>query len=350
VSFAFYVHHATDTGRERQHNEDAVEVSALPGGRVLLVLCDGMGGQEAGDVASKVALRAITGALHSAVAPWYKAIYQAFKSAQENVLRTAAERATPSMGTTAVCALLEGEQAWVGWIGDSRLYIFRSGEVVTRSADHTRVREMVERGILTAEQAKVHPSAHVLSRVIGGGGSDGFKPEVWAEPTDLVQGDVILLCSDGLYDLLSDEEIYATIAELDYTAAPQALIDAANSRGGFDNISVALAVVGTKVVPKRQVPEKRELPATMAATPFAETSGAAGPQITTPAAAKPAPVSAPADSPRTIRISSRWLLAGTIALSAVLVALVGYLLSSNLGRSKIAASVAPPIADAGTGH
>jgi serine/threonine protein phosphatase PrpC len=248
VSLALYSHYATDTGRERTQNEDAVDIVPLPGARLLLIVCDGMGGQEAGDVASRIALRSILDGIQPAAPPWYKAIYDAFKLAQANVVSAAAQRNTPSMGTTAICTLLDGAQAWVGWIGDSRLYVFRHGQVVIQSADHTRVREMVDRGILTPEKAKVHPDAHILTRVIGGGAPDGFRPEVWKEPVDLVAGDVILLCSDGLYDLLDEREIYETIAGLEYAAAPRALIDAANARGGFDNISVALAVAGSRVI------------------------------------------------------------------------------------------------------
>jgi protein phosphatase len=249
VNLPVYLHLATDRGRERAHNEDAVEIAPLLGGGHVLVVCDGMGGQEAGDIASKVAIQSITEAMRQAAPPWYEAIYHSFERAQESVVSVAAQRNTPTMGTTAVCAVIDGAQAWVGWIGDSRLYLFRGGQVIEHTDDHTRVREMVEKGLVAPGQAKSHPDAHILSRVIGGGAVHGFKPEVWAEPVELKSDDVILLCSDGLYDLLDDEAIYETIAGLDYAAAPKALIEQANARGGFDNISVALAVVGTPEIP-----------------------------------------------------------------------------------------------------
>ena len=136
MTLPFYVHQATDKGLARDHNEDAVAVLALGGARQFLVVCDGMGGQEAGGVASAVALESITQAVQSSSPPWPKALYSAFTRAQADVVATALDRKTPSMGTTAVCALLEGTHAWLGWIGDSRVYVYRQGQVVALTFVH----------------------------------------------------------------------------------------------------------------------------------------------------------------------------------------------------------------------
>jgi serine/threonine protein phosphatase PrpC len=296
-----------------------------------------------------VALRSIRESIQPAAPPWYKAIYDAFKLAQENVVSAAARGNTPSMGTTAVCALVDGGQAWVGWIGDSRLYVFRDGHVVVQSSDHTRVREMVDRGILTPEQAKVHPDAHILTRVIGGGAPDGFKPEVWKEPVDLAPGDVVLLCSDGLYDLLSEREIYQTIAGLDCAAAPRALVDAANERGGFDNISVALAVAGSSVI--QTFPQASRAIETNAnfseGEPSASASAAAAPlDAATPAVTNETLPKAEAAA-RQITIHNMGTIGVAIGL-IIVVGLVAYLVMSSFGgrRAPAGTGADPPASGA----
>lgn len=248
-----YVHALSHVGHQRTVNEDAVRTAALGPEDWLLTICDGMGGHEGGQVASSVAADHIVRALRDGPPDGNPtdAIYNALSGANDAVCAAAVERSLPTMGTTAVVARIIGRQCWLGWVGDSRAYHFRGRELLDRSQDHTRVAEMLSRGILTPEQAKQHPDAHILTRALGGGKEvgEGFKPSAWNEPLDLMTGDYLLLCSDGLYDLVQDEEIPDLVAGLDATSASERLVSTANERGGHDNISVVLAVVGVPQIP-----------------------------------------------------------------------------------------------------
>lgn len=252
MSPPLYIQGHSDTGRQREQNEDCFRIQQRPDGSWVLVVCDGMGGHEAGEVASAVASQRIVDVLVSSpTAQPPRALYDALMEANQAVVETAIARGTPGMGTTAVAAWVLGDRCYVGWVGDSRLYQFRRGRLIERSRDHTRVEQMVQHGILTPEQAKQHPDAHVLLRAIGGsaGVQQGFKPEVWNEPLELQAGDVLLLCSDGLYDLIEDAELYPLIERRDCLNAVDTLIRAANARGGTDNITAILLVAGQPDVP-----------------------------------------------------------------------------------------------------
>jgi protein phosphatase len=252
MSPPLYIQGFSDTGRQREQNEDCFRVQQRPDGSWVLVVCDGMGGHEAGEVASAVASQRILEVLvSSSTAQPPQALYDALMEANQAVVETALARGTPGMGTTAVAAWVLGAHCYVGWVGDSRLYQFRRGQLIERSRDHTRVEQMVQHGILTPEQAKHHPDAHVLLRALGGsaGFQQGFKPEVWNEPLELQAGDVVLLCSDGLYDLIEDAELYPLIERRDCLSAVDTLIREANARGGTDNITAILLIAGHPDVP-----------------------------------------------------------------------------------------------------
>ena len=243
-----YVHGKSDVGRQRERNEDCLRI--LPRGSEgrLLMVCDGMGGHGGGHIASDVAATTIAAHLPAAPlgAPPAK-LYEALRAANQAVHEAAHGSADPAMGTTAVVAWLEGSRCWCGWVGDSRLYWFRGGEQIERTVDHTRVQQMVERGILTPAQARHHPEGHILTQAIGGGGD--VHPSVWNEPMELIAGDVLLMCSDGLYDLIDDDEMYPMIAGRPYQEAVERLVGEANRRGGTDNITVLLCIVGQPEVP-----------------------------------------------------------------------------------------------------
>ncbi|QRK04505.1 protein phosphatase 2C domain-containing protein [Archangium violaceum] len=253
MSLPFYIHGSTDVGRQRAQNEDSYRIVAQPDGSRLLVVCDGMGGHEAGEVASQVASDRIVEVL-AASAPDHppRALYQSFIEANQAVLDAALTRGAEGMGTTGVIAWVMDSRCYVGWVGDSRLYQFREGALVDRTRDHTRVAQMVTHGILTEEEARNHPDSHVLVQALGGsaGVQKRFKPEVWTDPLELRSGDVVLLCSDGLYDFIEDFELYPLIEGLDYQDAVARLIQTANERGGADNITVILLVAGQPEVPR----------------------------------------------------------------------------------------------------
>ena len=254
MSLPLYIHGSSDVGRQRAQNEDSFRVAAQPDGSRLLVVCDGMGGHEAGEVASQVASDRIVEVLSASSADNPPAaLYQAFVEANQAVLDAVVTRGAPGMGTTGVIAWVMSSRCYVGWVGDSRLYQFRDGGLIDRTRDHTRVAQLITNGILTAEEARNHPDSHVLVQALGGspGVQKSFKPEVWTEPLELRSGDVVLLCSDGLYDFIEDHELYPLIEGRDYQDAVTRLIQTANERGGADNITVILLVAGQPEVPRR---------------------------------------------------------------------------------------------------
>jgi serine/threonine-protein phosphatase Stp1 len=257
VSVPLYIHGRTDVGRQRERNEDHLGISHRGADGHLLVVCDGMGGHGGGDVASRVAVETIIAELPAPpLSEPPAAIYEALRTANVAVITAARNSSDPAMGTTAVVAWIEGRRFWAGWVGDSRLYHFRAGGLIERSIDHTRVQKMVELGILTPAQAREHPDAHILTQAIGGGDESDIRPSAWNEPQELRDGDVLLLCSDGLYDLIEDAELYPLIEGHDYQVAVDRLIALANERGGTDNITVILCVVGQPtVVETGQTPE-----------------------------------------------------------------------------------------------
>ena len=258
----------TDVGLTRDHNEDAFGSAVAADGAVVLVVCDGMGGHEAGEVASAVALQRLVDVLQGGPrddAP--KLIYDALVAANQAVLDESDRTGHTTMGTTAVAALLQDDKLWFGWVGDSRLYHFRDCTLYQRSVDHTHVQRLVDAGLLTPEEARHHPDSNVLVQALGGGrGAQAeFAPAVVGEDTPLLPGDVLLLCSDGLYDLIDDDELYPLMAGRDLDGAVTRLIEEANARGGYDNVTALVLIVDQDTVtpmPERP-PGEEDLPATV---------------------------------------------------------------------------------------
>lgn len=250
MNVPLYIHGRTDVGRQRERNEDCFGIERRGEHSHLLVVCDGMGGHGGGDIASRIAVDTIIAHLpDDAMREPPAAIYQALRTANVAVLTAAQSSHDPAMGTTAVVAWIEQRRCWVGWVGDSRFYHFRRGSLLQHSIDHTRVQRMIEQGLLTPAQAREHPEAHILTQAIGGGDASDVRPSAWNEPEELQDGDVLLLCSDGLYDLIEDSELYPLIEGRSYQQAVDTLIAVANQRGGTDNITVVLCVVGQPLVP-----------------------------------------------------------------------------------------------------
>ena len=227
----------TDIGRVRSRNEDSVAVDAGVG---LLVVADGMGGHNAGDVASRMAIEGVLAAMRSAAPSDEDArLVAAVRHANDAIYAAAGEDYERSgMGTTVVAAWLRADRLVVAHVGDSRLYRLRGTALEALTRDHTQVQELVDRGILTPEQARVSTRRNFLSRALGTF-SDVEIDRASHRPEP---GDVYLLCSDGLTNMVDDAEIAAIIrgsATLD--AAAGLLVSQANEYGGRDNISVALA-------------------------------------------------------------------------------------------------------------
>jgi serine/threonine protein phosphatase PrpC len=244
----------TDVGRQRDHNEDATGFFVNGANDLLLAVCDGMGGHAAGDVASRGAVEIVRRHFSAAAAGAdpRSVLFDALVDANDQILtqgQSNAER--KGMGTTAAVVWLRGREAWVAHVGDSRVYQLRGGATVFRTVDHTKVQKMVAHGILTPEQAASHPDANVVLRALGhmppGGRDPEKRPEVTNAPLKLSKGDALVLCSDGLFDLVSEFDIAKTLVGRTASQATDELIRLANERGGHDNISVAVLVHGQDV-------------------------------------------------------------------------------------------------------
>ncbi len=237
----------TDQGRVRGNNEDAFWVGTWPEG-TLLAVCDGMGGHASGEVASGIAVETLAGAFVD-LAPDQDprmVLYDSLLRASDRIVEVGGG-GHRGMGTTAVCGWVTGGEVWVALVGDSRLFHVRAGEVRWRTMDHTRVQGLVERGILTAAEARRHPDAGMLTRALGHprtSNGDPLEPEVMADAIPLEPGDALVLCSDGLHDLVEDEEIAEAVAGRSPEEAVERLVQLALDRGGHDNVTVVCAVQG----------------------------------------------------------------------------------------------------------
>jgi protein phosphatase len=235
---------ATDAGRVRRHNEDAVGFDALAG---LAVLADGMGGHRAGEVASEMTVSTVMADLSRwrralpAAAPALAARQAVHRSVDHaNTVVLEASRTRPEcrgMGTTIVLMLFNGPQVLVGQAGDSRAYRWRGGRLERLTRDHSMLEEQVDAGKVTRQHAMRQGLQHVVTRAVGVEASIDLETQVH----DLQPADLMLLCSDGLTDMLADVDIAQVLAAggpLPHLCG--ALVEAANAAGGADNISVVL--------------------------------------------------------------------------------------------------------------
>jgi PPM family protein phosphatase len=224
----------TDTGRRRVRNEDAY-VFEPP----LFAIADGMGGARAGEVAAGLAAAALKDGRGtvSDEASLEARIAEANRQVWE---RSVADPRTAGMGTTVTVAFVDQPASRVvfGHVGDSRAYRLRGDELEQVTTDHSLVAELVESGVLTPEEAERHPQRSAITRAVGT--ERAIEADVFSLPGEM--GDLFLLCSDGLTDMLSETEIADVLvaAERDPEAAARALVDAANAHGGEDNITVVL--------------------------------------------------------------------------------------------------------------
>ena len=224
----------TDTGRRRMRNEDAY-VFEPP----LFAIADGMGGARAGEVAAGLAAAALRDGRAGVAdeASLQAAIAEANRRVWE---RSVADPSTAGMGTTVTVAFVDApaEQVVFGQVGDSRAYRLRDDVLEQITTDHSLVAELMQSGVLTPEEAERHPQRSAITRAVGT--ESAIEVDVFTVPAEL--GDLVLLCSDGLTDMLTKNEIAETIlgAERDPDEAAVALVAAANANGGEDNITVVL--------------------------------------------------------------------------------------------------------------
>jgi protein phosphatase len=223
----------TDTGRKRRRNEDAF-VCDPP----LFAIADGMGGAQAGELASRLAAAAIEEA--AAAVSDKEGVVGVVRTANARIFqRSLQDPGVAGMGTTATVALVDERAGTlsVAHVGDSRAYRFRDGTLEQLTTDHSLVGELVRSGRLTEDEAAVHPHRSVITRALG----TEAEVEVDTLTVDLRPGDLVLLCSDGLSAMVRDDEIARVLgADGDPHRAAEALIGAANTAGGEDNVTVVL--------------------------------------------------------------------------------------------------------------
>ena len=222
----------TDTGRQRRGNED--RVFARP---PVFVVADGMGGAQAGEVAAKIAVEAFKAGLSGSGTTEQRLAKRAREANRQifDVASTQHDRA--GMGTTLTAAYLDGSELAIAHVGDSRAYLFRDGSLKRLTQDHSLVDELVRRGKLSEEEAAEHPQRSIITRALGP--EPNVDVDTWTYPVRA--GDVLLLCSDGLTSMISEDRVTEVLAgSQPLEAAAQGLIDEANRAGGRDNITVVL--------------------------------------------------------------------------------------------------------------
>lgn len=228
----------TDIGRKRTVNEDSI-LTVKFGESHLLAIADGLGGHAAGEIASRLALEKIENNLKSQLNTTHKkdAIREAIADANAEIYRLSQQKPEYSgMGTTLVAATVSKSEVLICNIGDSRAYLL-GNEIRQITKDHSVVQELVDRNVISEEEAFTHAQKNLVTRTIGI--SKNTDPDFYEEE---ISGKKLLLCSDGLSDLLRNNEIFDIVtASPTLEKACTALIDKANERGGKDNISVILA-------------------------------------------------------------------------------------------------------------
>lgn len=230
----------TDVGMVRQVNQDYVYTTDNPLGPLpnLFVVADGMGGHQAGDYASKYTVEVLKRELKkSKEEDIEKALIAAIKTGNKEIIKKASEDSKlKGMGTTVVAATVVRQMMYFANVGDSRLYLINQG-IIQLTKDHSLVEEMVRLGGIKPEEAKNHPDKNIITRAIGAKES----VEVDFYEHRLKRGDIILMCTDGLSNMIEDEELFHIVqGGRDIVEAAQSLIETAKENGGTDNIGIVL--------------------------------------------------------------------------------------------------------------
>lgn len=257
--FKIAVNGVSDVGLSRDHNEDCIAWHTEMG---LVILADGMGGHNAGEVASQMAVESISDALQEVLTPEMlganiikceDAVREAIVYANEEIHEQAHLRLDcAGMGTTIVITLFHEDQVTYANVGDSRIYRLRNNELQQITSDHSLVQEMVDNGYLSQEEALISTSRNLITRALG------IAPEVEVDirTEAFDKDDVYLLCSDGLTDLVNDNDILSILVNnrSDMAVAAEELVELANTNGGSDNISVILVALHEAFSDERGLP------------------------------------------------------------------------------------------------
>ena len=230
----------TDTGRKRELNEDYVYACEKPVGNLpnLFIVADGMGGHNAGDYASEFTVKTMVEEIEASFEKNPSIIFQKAISAANQKLREIAanDLSKRGKGTTVVAATCMGRYLQVANVGDSRLYVVND-TIKQITTDHSYVEEMIKRGSLQRENARSNPNKNIITRAVGA--KNDIQADIYV--VELKPGDLLLMCSDGLSNMLEDEEMRMIIKrQRDIVEMAEELVKAANQNGGKDNISVIL--------------------------------------------------------------------------------------------------------------
>jgi PPM family protein phosphatase len=235
----------TNRGLERARNEDSVFVKT-ENGLGLLVVADGMGGHRAGNIASSLAVSAAEkfwANFDCTVFPNAEEAHEMIRTVireanEEIIVEAGSSSARHGMGTTLTIGLLCGSRVTIGHIGDSRAYLLNDSQIKLLTRDHSLLEQLIDTGQVRPEEARNHPQRHVLTRALG----ITSDLQIDIIEREIEPGSILLFCTDGLTNLISDEEILAAYSgQRDPQLLAESLIDLANSRGGPDNITVAIA-------------------------------------------------------------------------------------------------------------
>lgn len=239
------IHSKIDIGKMRKSNQDACFTATLPDGACLAVVCDGMGGANAGNVASEQAAKAIGEYIDSSYRNGLDTfelsslLQSAIRSANISVYdMSVSDPKLEGMGTTVVAAIIKEDIAVISHVGDSRIYLIND-EITQLTRDHSVVQSLIESGKLTQQEARVHPRRNVITRALG------IEENIIIDSSEvpLSAGDTMLLCTDGLTNFVDNPDILNTFRNNDISEVAQKLIDLANLNGGGDNITVVTVTV-----------------------------------------------------------------------------------------------------------
>lgn len=231
----------SDKGKLRKANEDFFACRKISSSEHLFVVADGMGGHQAGDVASK--LGTLTFVRHykekrEVKTHMFDALKDSINAANDAILQKASDDLKKrGMGTTFSAIAIANMKAYITHVGDSRIYIIRNNQILRLTTDHTFVEKMVEEGRLTEDEARDHPQKNILYMSLGA--RQSFYPEI-SESFDLNEGDIFILCSDGLNNMATDEQIKEHAMAYSPRKAVEKLIKLANDNGGIDNITILI--------------------------------------------------------------------------------------------------------------
>jgi len=242
----------TDTGLSRRHNEDCIGFNQQLG---IAVLADGMGGHQAGEVASKMAVDTVLDRLKSLCSnnnagsitgsQLLDFVSTTISSSNRKIYQASEDNSDRSgMGTTLVAAVIKGSRMYAGHVGDSRLYLYRNQKLTRITKDHSLIQDLIDKGFYTEQEAREASIGHIVTRILGA------EADVVVDTLqqDLEADDVLLMCSDGLSDMLPDSKIKETLSQVrtNLEATARNLVSQANQHGGKDNISVILVQVANQ--------------------------------------------------------------------------------------------------------